>query len=948
MKFLAGLQRLSIATPLIITCFVSSVSSVASAQKVSESLEQRIEAFASTLVAASTDRERKALLRGNREAVSSDLWQFLIKQTRLLIQQGKYAEALKTANSALSFAEHSGDKKSQILALQLVGSTYLRQENYREAFASFQNGLQLSEELKDKGPMTYLSVFSGAAQLSLGEYAESLKNSETGLLLAKEVGRKELSLQALLNLGNAHYLLGNYSKALSYFQELLTNLEATQSPNDVASVLSNIGSIFAAQGNYEHAVSYYQRSLKAVEGTKDKDATALTLNNLGVIHYLRGDYSQALEHLRSSLKFSENTNKERTALALNNIGIVYLEQGETEQALEYSRRSLSLAEQIGEKERITEALNNIARTLIKAKKYEQAVGVAERAAGIAQQIRNSERLWEGLTTLGRGYLLTSQPHKAQESFLKAIDVIENLRNQVAGDDLEKQAIFEKKLTPYHAMMSLSIGNGELTKALTYAEKAKGRVLLDVLRRGGRATNIAKAMTTPEQAEERQLNGEIVRLNKQLSDESLKVKSDQSRINEIEEKLQKARLVHEGFLTNLYAAHPQLKAQRGEVSPINAEQLVNVPFSEDFAALEYVITEEKSYVFVITRRGPLSAVKDDQIDLRVYQLAIESQDLTRLVSAFREQVANRQVTPGSVSRELYELLLKPAEKQIAGKKTLCIVPDGVLWLVPFQALQNGAKFLISDHEVFYAPSLSVLREMTRGTELRRRRRPEENGRSFFALANPSIDKAAAEKSDPRLRGKRWEPLPEASNEVLNSAKLYGAGRTKVYTEEDALEERIKTEAAPYSVVHFATHAWLNDVNPMYSYLQLARREHGQEDGLLEAREILDLDFRADLAVLSACETGTGKIRPGEGVIGLSWAFAVAGVPSTVASFWSVESKSTSQLMVEFHRQLVSTKRRKRGGLAKAAALRRSQLKLLASEEFNHPYYWAGFNLVGDPR
>src|SRR5262249_37478527 len=153
-----------------------------------------------------------------------------------------------------------------------------------------------------------------------------------------------------------------------------------------------------------------------------------------------------------------------------------------------------------------------------------------------------------------------------------------------------------------------------------------------------------------------------------------------------------------------------------------------------------------------------------------------------------------------------------------------------------------------------------------------------------------------------------------------------------------------EASRARIIHFATHGVLNDASPMYSYLALAQGDKN-EDGLLEAWELMQLDLRADLVVLSACETARGHASAGEGMIGVGWGMFVAGAPATVVSQWKVESASTRELMLGFHRGLMAPSRKPP---PKAEALRHAALKLLEGEETNHPFYWAGFVLVGDGR
>jgi CHAT domain-containing protein len=191
-----------------------------------------------------------------------------------------------------------------------------------------------------------------------------------------------------------------------------------------------------------------------------------------------------------------------------------------------------------------------------------------------------------------------------------------------------------------------------------------------------------------------------------------------------------------------------------------------------------------------------------------------------------------------------------------------------------------------------------------------------------------------------------PLPEAERQVNLLKQLYGPGECKVYVGLDAREDRVKAEASQSTILHIAAHGVLNDKSPMYSHLVLSQSaDGGTEDGLLEAWEIIKLELKADLVVLSACETARGRIGSGEGMIGLAWACFLAGAPTTVVSQWKVESSSTTELMVDFHRRLLGkTADHRRVG--KAEALRRAALRLLRNRRYNHPFYWAAFIVVGD--
>ena len=173
------------------------------------------------------------------------------------------------------------------------------------------------------------------------------------------------------------------------------------------------------------------------------------------------------------------------------------------------------------------------------------------------------------------------------------------------------------------------------------------------------------------------------------------------------------------------------------------------------------------------------------------------------------------------------------------------------------------------------------------------------------------------------------------------RMYGAASSKIMVGSKARESMFKELAPGYGIVHVAAHALSDDVQPMFSCVVVGRADNDPDDGVLEAREIIDMKLNADLAILSACESGRGGIARGEGLIGLSWAFLVAGCRTTVVSQWSVASKSTSDLMIAFHRNLLR-------GEQPPSALRHAEMSVKKSAAHSHPFYWAPFVVVGAPQ
>ncbi len=932
--------------------------------------------LAEALVKAKSEAEQTGLLAEEKELVTAELARALISQGNRFLNQGSYPQALAVFRLAQSIGEQIGDKAEIVNALNSIGAVYYQQGNYAQALEHYQESLTSGETLGDKALIARALHNIGAVhesqdnyvkaveyyQKSLGtrealgdkdrvartlnnigivhskqgNYAQALEHYQKSLAIFEAIGNKAGIALALNNIGLDHYKQGNYVQALEYLQKGLAMFEASGSKTGLALPLVNIGMIHDAQGDYVKALEYYQKSLAMFEAFGDKAGIAVSLSNIGHLHSRQDNYVHALEYLQKSLAMREALgSKAGIASTLDNIGHLHSRQGNYAQALEFFRKSLAMREALGNKAGIARTLKNIGFAHEKQGHYSQSLEFAERAAALARQPGGIETLWRARLTAGTAYRALNQPAKARQAFDEAITTIETMRAQVAGGEQEQQRFFESKVSPYHAMVELLIAQNNTAEALTYAEHAKSRVLLDVLYSG--RINVTKAMTGEEQEQERKLNNLLVSLNAQIYRESLRQQPDQARLAELKSQLQKARLEFEAFETSLYAAHPELKTQRGAAQPLRLEEASALLPDAKTALLEFVVAEEKTYLFVLTKQTT-AAVK-------VYPLEIKQKDLTDRVERFRQMISTLDNRFSGPARELYDLLLKPAAEQLRGKTRLVIVPDGPLWELPFQALRTPLnRYLIEDQTILYVPSLTVLREMikSRGKEAKSFATP-----TLLALGNPALGKETLSRVKAVLMDERLDPLPEAERQVRTLGRMYGSSRSKVYVGAEAREERFKSEAGDYRILHLATHGILNDRSPMYSYVLLAQTgETGKEDGLLEAWELMKLDLKADLAVLSACETARGRVGKGEGMIGLTWALFVAGVPATVVSQWKVRSDSTTELMVEFHRRLKTRPAGSPSRKAVAEALREAALKLTGDRRYRHPFHWAGFVVVGD--
>src|SRR6185503_18596732 len=407
--------------------------------------------------------------------------------------------------------------------------------------------------------------------------------------------------------------------------------------------------------------------------------------------------------------------------------------------------------------------------------------------------------------------------------------------------------------------------------------------------------------------------------------------DKSRLAFLDTQLQKARLEYEAYETRIYAAHPDVRAGRGGSEPLSLNEAGALINDSQTALLEYVVTQNRTYLFVLTKPN-----STDPVRLKVYAIEVSARELATRVADFRQRLASNSADFKEPARSLYDLLLQPAQTELDGREAIYIVPSEGLWELPFQALLSRLnKYLLEDHALSYAPSLSVLREMKKQAVAQRvtDRNANSDGLLVSAKAFPYLPRLLA-MGNPSLSGRTvsrlsftrsegsFDSLPQAEQEVKAIGEIYGAQST-ILIGTTAREETFKATASKYPVLHFAAHGVLDDANPLYSRLLLATGSDS-EDGFLEAREIMKLDLHADLAVLSACQTARGQVGSGEGLIGMSWALFIAGTSTTVASQWKVDSASTARLMIDFHRNLQSEKGPLRSGTAEA--LRKAAIRL----------------------
>jgi CHAT domain-containing protein len=909
-----------------------------SASPADEAALRAAEDLADTLLKAKTEAEQLRLLADKKDLVSRSLLRALLNRGIKCQEQANYPDAVAAYRLLQTVAERLGEPTWIGAAFNGLGNSYGTQGNYKESQAYYVKALQIAEQAGDEAKVASSLNNLGLLQSLQGNFDSALEYLQRSLAISEKLKNQAGLARTGLAISEVHRDRGAYGLALESLQKSVPAAEASGDAYALTYIPGIFGSIHYQQGNYLLALENYRKSLALHRAGGDQYGVAMSEGNIGKAQVALGDYRAALESQQRAIKQFEALGiPSAVALSNHDLGGIHWAQGDWPSALTYYQKALSQFEAIGDKYGAAGALSDLSDTYRAAGKPAEALEAAERATTIARESGSRETLWQAREQAGRAYRSLNQFAQARQALEESIATIEALRAEVAGGEQEQQRSFERKISPYHAMVELLAAQHQSAVAFSYAERAKARALLDVLRSG--RINITKAMTVTEQAREKEFNNQIVSLNTQISNENSSPRSDPTRLNDLKAQLQKARLEREAFQTGLYVAHPELKTQRGEAEPLTMEQARALLPDARSALLEYVVTDERTYLFALTGNAAGKTV-----DLKVYPLEIKRKELDDRAARFRETLA--QGGPGfrQPARELYDLLLKPAAAQLQGKTSLVIVPDGALWELPFQALQPAAaRYLLDDCAIAYAPSLTALREMSKPRGVNK---DSTSAPTLLAFGNPALGQPTVARVRSVLMDEKLDPLPEAERQVNALKRMYGAANSMVYTGTEAREERAKAEAGGYRILHLATHGILNDRSPMYSHLLLARAEDAaKEDGLLEAWEILKLNLNADLAVLSACETARGRIGAGEGMIGLSWALFVAGCPTTVVSQWKVDSAGTTELMLEFHRRLKTQMTRPDANFSAARALREAALKLRRTGAYRHPFYWAGFVVAG---
>lgn len=835
---------------------------------------------------------------------------------------GNTQQGLAFFQKALPVWNEAGDRRGAALTLLNVGYTYSDLGQMREALDHYNRALSLWMSSADKRGQAMTLTALGRLHSRMGESQEALDYFEKAMQLIKPLGALAEQGRILTGFAYVYDQLGDKEKAIEYYNQALPLFHSTGDYGE-AMTIYDTAKVFFSLGNYQKALDYYQQALAISTAARDRHLISFEIREIGRIYDVQGDKTRALAFYLKALSFLRAQRVFRgEAETLNLVGNIYEERGQTQDALQYYRRALLLC-----------------------RKAEYPVGQVATLYKIAHLERD------------RGNLTT-----ARQETQRALELVESLRSKVISEDLrtsyfatvrQHYELYTDVLMQLHQQDRAA---GFDAEAFEISERARARSLLESLNEG-RADireGVDPALVLRQRSLQQSLDARAERLSQLLAArQNAEAQAVQKEIDQITNEYYEIR-------SQIKAKGPRY-ALLMQPQPLSLSQIQQQLLDDNTLLLEYMLGDERSYVWAVSRTGVSSYVLPSQA--KIIPAAEKVYELLKTVPG-----TNSANELSLATRELSQIVLSPVAAQL-NKHRIVVVADGVLNYIPFQVLPAplaNNEPLLAGYEVINAPSASILGELRQEAA---RRRPA--GKVLAAFGDPVFASNFTQRKDARA-GEEIAFVQTAENEGWRRAErdvqvngdsfdpskvqpLFYARRelavlrdvagkeTFMAADFDATRERLQhTDLTEFAILHFATHGILDPKRPANSGLLLStvNRKGQAQNGFVGLRDIYNLNAPVELVVLSACRTGLGKDVRGEGLIGLTRGFMYAGASSVVASLWKVDDEATAELMKRFYTNML------KGGMMPPEALRAAQNSIRQEPQWSAPYYWAAFTLQGD--
>lgn len=864
---------------------------------------------------------------------------------------GEYSQALEYYQQALAIRRTIRDKAGIGRLLSNIGLVYRQLSQYPQALEYYQQALPILQEIGDKASVGSTINGIGVIYENLGQYDKALEAYQQSLEIAKQIGDRSGVGNTLDNVGGISYSIGKYPQALEYYQQSIEIRKQIGDRTGVGNSLNNIGGVYYNLGQYPQALELLQQALAIRKEIGDKAGEGRALDAIGIVYDTLKNYTKALEYYQQALAISQEIgDKSAMGDALEHIGGVNNNLGQNSQAQEFLQQALAIRQQIGDKGGEGRTLNSIAALYYSLRQYPKSLEFLQQSLAILQEV--NDKAGEGIALGNIGYLLERQNQStlAIIFYKQAVNVTESIRKDLKVLSFEQQKTFTDTVADtYRRLADLLLKQDRVSEAQQVLDLLKVQEVDEYLRNVRGNDQTAKGVDfLPQEQQISQKYSQAVQLSKELAQlrsipDSQRTPIQLQRIAELEGLQQQQRAEFNEFIRSpdVVALVQQLN-QKSKRENLNLPNLNRVQRNLQQLGKPAVLL----YPLILEDRVELVLVTANSAPIH-RSLSVKRAVVKQAIAQFRQGLQNPSVNATIPARKLYDLLIKPIEKDIANAKahTIIYAPDGQLRYVPLAALFDGKEWLVQRFAINYITAASL----TNITPT-----PQHNPHvlaAAFTRGNYNFPVGNSEFS--------FAGLPFANREVNNLAATID--NTLILLDAAFNREAVIPRLNDYNIVHFATHAAFVTGQPEESFILFG------DGSRVTLRDVESWSLpNVDLVVLSACETGVGgQLGNGKEILGFGYQMQQAGAKAAIASLWSVSDGGTQVLMDTFYAAL------QRGNITKAEALREAQIALITSNStvgeeqrgiavraraegsvsrltnrLNHPFYWAPFILIGN--
>jgi CHAT domain-containing protein/tetratricopeptide (TPR) repeat protein len=848
---------------------------------------------------------------------STDPQELLAEANRLYwLNNGPKAAPLYAKAEKLFAAQ--GDSRNELYAK--VGR--LRSEAETMSFVDLSR--VLNEQLQnpivrnDSRLRLWCLIAKGYTDLEI-DYRASKRDWLEAQDIAKSLGEDQWVTRASGELGLIGFLEGNPGRAARLLGGALLSTMASGDTAGQVRFLELLGRGFEEVKRPAEALKFFERAIKLAEADPDCGLPFMGYEGKADALAALGRTDEAKSVLESALNKARSQEKHgHEAQLLILLGKLEAQTGNRQQALTYLEDAGQFTTRVQYYRIEADAMFELATLYRDGGDLVTADARATQGLAASQQVGDRYYVPRNLTMLADLKARRGRVAEANALYEQAEDVIEGMLLSVDEPYWNSSTAAAMSQT-YLGHFELITKNGDAPGAFAVLERVRGRTLAWALKD-------RKALPSAESGQTTTLEGDVAGLQVRLMQTSSSVERGQLLDNLVE---------YERRL-GLAWTREDVPSQRLPVRPATLTNVEN-DLHPDETLLEYVLDDPTSFCITVTRRGA-----------HVQALPVGRKEVEKLVQQFVDDVRAKGAGV-EASKRLFRVLLEPIPEAKTATRFI-IAPDGMLNLLPFEALRDGqGDYLLKSRVVSYVPSGTILDVLRRERKNVRAPRPflgvgdvayENQGGAGRRIPAPDTIRSRLVRGMADLSGMRLQDLPETREEVERIGKIVGRDAV-ILLGKDATETAFKREPLDqFRVLHLAVHGFADTQYPERSALVLGTDPKSADDGLLQVREIIRLRLNAELTTLSACDTGVGKLQGQEGVSNLVEAFLVAGSKSVVASLWSADDTFASALMNRFYQRLGQ-------GEDTSSALRGAKLDLLAKYgDQVSPFYWAAFIAVGE--